>query len=145
METSELMHAAVTAAPSDSIAIAAELMRDHGIGCLVVTSGTQPLGILTDRDITVRCTVDGHDPSQCRVENHVTRTLVTVPSDADMLAALHLMVSNKVKRLPVLEEGHLVGVVSFSDLAAALDAPVHELLSGVGAARREERGRLLTL
>lgn len=144
MKIAELLHTPVTSAPTDSIGVAAELMRDHGIGCVVVTAGTRPLGILTDRDIVVRCSVMGHDPYQCRVENHLSPAPITVHPEATIEDALHLMVAHKVKRLPVVEGEHLVGVVSFSDIAAALDVPLHELLNGMGAARRAGAPKLVT-
>lgn len=143
MQTLELMHNPITVTENDTIEIAAKRMRDEGVGCVVVTAGARPLGIVTDRDIVIRCVVEGHDTHHCRVENHLTNGLVTTRPDADALELFSLMVTQKVKRLPVVKHDHLVGVVSFSDVAAALEKPLHELLSGVGAARRAEAPKLL--
>jgi CBS domain-containing protein len=145
MKTFELMHNPVTLTEIDSIEIAARCMRDEGIGCLVVAAGARPIGIITDRDIVTRCIVEGHDTRHCRVENHLTRELITTTPEADALEALDLMVTHKVKRLPVVEHGHLVGVISFSDVAAALEQPLHQLLAGVGAARRAEPAKKLVV
>ncbi len=138
MEISTIMHAPVAAAPSDTTFIAAELMRDHGIGCLVVSEERRPIGMITDRDLAVRCSASGHDPLTCTIENHMSTALTTIQPDSDILDALHLMLAHQVKRLPVVDQERIVGLISLSDVAAALEAPMHELLSGMGAARRSE-------
>ena len=143
MQVSNLMHPPVLASKNDSISIAAELMRDHGIGCLVVASGLRPEGIVTDRDLVVRCLAAGHEPQRCTVGTHMTLVLFTAQSETDALEALHLMRSQRVKRLPVVAREEVVGVVSLSDIAAALETPMQELLSGMGAARREEPAKLI--
>jgi len=141
MEISTLMHAAVEAAPTDTTFRAAELMRDLGIGCLVVSDGSRLVGIITDRDLTVRCSAAGHDPMTCVVETHMSTGLATARADGDVLDALHLMLTHKVRRLPVVDDTRLVGLISLSDVAAALDGPIHDLLGGIGAVRHEAVAR----
>jgi CBS domain-containing protein len=103
---------------------------------LVVVDADRVLGIITDRDITVRCAAESHDVSRCRVREHMSKGVISVEPDADILEAAHLMTQWQVKRLPVTKDGYLVGIVSFSDVANALDEPIHDLLIGMGAARR---------
>ncbi len=143
MELSAIMQNPVSAAPTDTTFVAAELMRDHNIGCLVISEGLRPIGMITDRDIAVRCSAAGHDPLTCTIENHMSGDLTTARPNTEVLDALHLMLAHKVKRLPVVEQQRVVGIVSYSDVAGALDVPLHELLSGMGAARRDEARKLI--
>jgi IMP dehydrogenase len=111
-------------------------MQEANVGCLVVVREGLVQGILTDRDIAVRCTSGGHDPQQCMVAVHMSSPVVVVRPNTDLLEAAHLMLQRRVKRLPVVEDGRLVGLVSLSDVAKAMDTPLHELLIGMGAGRR---------
>ncbi len=143
MKVTELMNSPVTVSQEDTLLTAAGRMRDDSVGCLVATHGAEPVGILTDRDIATRCTAEGHDPRACTVGQHMTAKLTTARPDTDALDALHLMVAHKVKRLPVVDGGRLVGLVSLSDIAEALETPMLDLLAGMGAARRSEPTGLL--
>ncbi|MDI6857998.1 MAG: CBS domain-containing protein [Dehalococcoidia bacterium] len=125
----------ITISPDDNMLHAAQLMRDANVGCLIVVgSGVQ--GIVTDRDLTVSCTAKGHNPEQCRVGNHMSQPVITIRPDVDMLDAAHTIIVNKTKRLPVVEGDQLKGLISMSDIAQAMDRPMHDLLLGMGAARR---------
>jgi CBS domain-containing protein len=126
----------VTVSPEDKIADAATRMREQNIGCVVVTNAGLIKGILTDRDIAVRCTSNSEDPRICPVSHHMTTTVITATPTTDVLDAVHLMTDKQVKRLPVIESAQLVGLVSFSDLAHAIESPIHDLLMGMGADRR---------
>jgi CBS domain-containing protein len=100
---------------------AAALMREHHVGSLVVVDegaqGRVPVGILTDRDIVVRGVAEGLDPSVARVGDVASRTPVAVAPDQDLDEALELMAEHRVRRLPVVDDGRLVGVVSQADVA----------------------------
>ena len=138
MQVRDLMKkGVVTIDPQETIKVAAEKMRNANIGCLVVTNTTTVKGIITDRDLAVRCVGYGHNPQQCPVSHHMSSPVTSTTPDADVLGTLEVMTTKMVKRLPVIEDGHLVGMVSFSDVAAALDQPMHELLIGMGAVRRQ--------
>ena len=65
--------------------------------------------------------------------------VITAEPTMDIWDANRLMTHKKIKRLPVVKEGELIGIVSFSDIAQALDKPMHDLLVGVGAVRRTEK------
>lgn len=126
----------LTISSEDTIAGAARRMQEANIGCLVITNAGRVEGIITDRDLAVRCVSQGHNPQQCQVSNHMSSPVITTQPEMDILDAAHLMTEQKVKRLPVVEGDQLIGLVSFSDVAQAMDRPMHDLMVGMGAARR---------
>ncbi len=124
----------LTIAPDVSIAAAAQRMQEANVGCLVV-AGSDVQGIMTDRDIAVGCVAQAHDPRSCPVWRHMNKPITAGP-DVEILDAAHLMVEKRIKRLPVMDGGKLTGLVSFSDVALALDKPMHDLLVGMGSVRK---------
>jgi CBS domain-containing protein len=109
--------------PKDaSIVEAARLMRDHGIGDVIVTDGERAEGIVTDRDIVVRAVAEGSDPGQVRVEDVLSGDLAAVTPDDSVERAIALMREKAIRRVPVVESGRAVGVVSIGDLAIQRDA-----------------------
>ena len=112
----------VTIEASSPVGHAAKAMRDHDVGAVVVTNGDELRGIVTDRDIVVRALADGHDPMDVRVDDVATeRDLRTLqPHDPIDDAAL-AMRDAAVRRLPVVEDGRVVGIVSLGDLAIERD------------------------
>jgi CBS domain-containing protein len=107
---------------NDSIATAAQRMRDLGVGSLPICGADDRLhGILTDRDITVKCIAEGRDPAQVRAGDLVEGTLFWVDANADIGEVLNQMEDHRVKRLPVIESHRLVGMISEADLARHLD------------------------
>jgi CBS domain-containing protein len=97
---------------------AAEKMRSFGIGALPVMDGEQLVGMLTDRDITVRSTAMGKDPNTARVREAMTHTVITCDADAPITEAEHLMEEKAVRRLVVLDAyKKAVGLISLDDLA----------------------------
>jgi CBS domain-containing protein len=106
---------------SDSLATAAQKMRDFGVGSLPICGADDRLhGILTDRDIVVRCIAEGHDPAQTQAGEFAQGTLFWVNADATVDEALRQMEDHQVKRLPVIENHRLVGLISEADLARNL-------------------------
>src|SRR5829696_7975459 len=94
-----------------------QVMLDRDVGDVLVTDGDELLGIVTDRDIVVRCVAWGADPSETRISTACTEDLVTVSPDATLEEAARVMSDRAVRRLPVLEDGRPVGVISLADLA----------------------------
>lgn len=121
---------------TDSIARAACEMKERNVGCLVVIDGSEVRGMITDRDIATRCTGEEHDARGCRVFEHMSGPAIVATPTMDVLEAAHLMTTAQIKRLPIVVNNRLVGLVSFSDVALALDKAVHDLLLGMGGARR---------
>jgi len=137
MQLSEIMtRTLATAAMDEPVSVAAKRMRELNVGCLVITNAGAPEGIITDRDLAVGCLGQGHDCAECPVWHHMSRPVITVPPTLDVIEAIHLMSQKRIKRLPVVERGMVVGLVSFSDAARALEGAMHDLLQGMGASRK---------
>ncbi|MEV4626332.1 CBS domain-containing protein [Micromonospora sp. NPDC049523] len=107
----------VTMDGTDTLTAAAQEMRDSAIGDVIVTSGDAVIGIVTDRDITVRGVADGLDVGSATLSQILSHDVVTVTQYDDAVAAADLMRTYGVRRLPVIEEGRLIGLVSLGDLA----------------------------
>jgi len=112
-----------TVPPETTLEEAARRMRDSDIGDVLVAEGGGELqGILTDRDIAIRAVADGRDPSTTTVASVMSGDLESVsPSDAIQVAAARMRGAN-VRRLPVMEAGRPIGIVSLGDLAIATDS-----------------------
>ena len=94
----------------------AQLMKREDIGNVLVMEGETLRGIVTDRDIVIRAVADGED-SGANVCGAVTADVLTLPSDTDVKEAARQMAAQQVRRLPVTENGKVVGIVSLADLA----------------------------
>ena len=116
MQVKDLMNpSVVTIEPTSSAALAARLLSRHNVGVLPVCGEDRKLrGMVTDRDIVLRCVAAEEDPAQTLV---MTRGCATVSPQDDCRAATQLMARQQVRRLPVVEGGKLVGIVSLADLA----------------------------
>lgn len=107
--------------PSDSLVVVARVMRDLEVGALPVRDADGRLtGMVTDRDIAVRCIADGGDPASMRAGDLARGTPVMIESDQDAETALRMMARHRVRRLPVTEGGALVGIIAQADVARAL-------------------------
>jgi CBS domain-containing protein len=106
-----------TAAPSESLTDVARLMKQEDVGSVPVVDGERLIGVVTDRDIVVRGIADGSDPHAIKAGDIASRDVVTVRPDDDLDAALRLMAQHQVRRLPVVDDGQLVGVVAQADVA----------------------------
>ncbi|NJP49865.1 CBS domain-containing protein [Streptomyces sp. SBST2-5] len=111
----------VAVRPGASLVEAAQLMRSQNIGDVVVADGQQVVGVLTDRDITVRAVADGADPMSVSVGSVCSREPLTLGPDDPVSTAVALMREKAVRRIPVVENGLPVGMVSLGDLAEAQD------------------------
>ena len=107
----------ITVTPTMTIEQAARRMRDAGIGNVVVLNGGQITGILTDRDIVVRAVADGWNPADTPVGEVASQDLTTISPDDTIDDAVILMRERSIRRLPVVEHGRPVGIVSLGDLA----------------------------
>jgi CBS domain-containing protein len=105
-----------------SLVEAARVMRDRGIGDVIVVEGEDAEGIVTDRDIVIRGVAEGADPNTTRLGQVISGDLTSVAPDDPVERAIELMREKAVRRLPVLEGGKPVGVVSLGDLAIQRDA-----------------------
>ena len=131
----------VTVSPADELSVAARLMRERHIGCLVVVEGSGggvvPVGMLTDRDIVVAIIARETESGQLQVGDVMTRNPVSVPESESLSTALRQMRAIGVRRLPVVSRrGELTGLLSLDDV---LDTLVSELQDVVGAIQNERR------
>jgi len=107
---------------TDSVAAAAQKMRDLGVGSLPICGTDDRLrGILTDRDIVMKCIAEGRDPAQVRAGDLAQGTLFWVEAAAGVGEVLHQMEDHRVKHLPVIDNHRLVGIITEADLARSLD------------------------
>jgi CBS domain-containing protein len=107
--------------PDASLVEAAQLMRAQDIGDVLVADGDLLVGVVTDRDITVRAVAEGADPLTVNAETVCTPDPVCVGPDDEVATAVRLMRRHAVRRLPVVEDGRPLGVVSLGDLAISQD------------------------
>lgn len=118
MEIKDIMtQSVVTVDPEESVEVAARTMTQYNIGALPVCSGGKLCGMLTDRDIVTRCLASGRQPSGTRVKQVMTEQVTSVRPDMQTGVAAHLMGRLQVRRLPVVEDGKLCGMVSLGDMA----------------------------
>ncbi|GHH91819.1 CBS domain-containing protein [Streptomyces capillispiralis] len=113
--------APVTVGPQTSVAEVARVMRDRDLGAVLVTDGDRLRGMVTDRDLVVRSLATGGDPEETTVAGACSEDLVTVGPDDDLDRAVRLMREHAVRRVPVVEDGRPVGVVSLGDVAMERD------------------------
>ena len=106
----------VTAGTDAKLGQVAELMRDRNVGSVVVLDGRRPYGVITDRDVALAVVADGVDRHE-RAGDHASRPLVSGEVDMELEEAAALMVQNRIRRLPVVEDGELRGIVTIDDLA----------------------------
>jgi CBS domain-containing protein len=113
--------------PEESVQVAARTLAQHNIGFLPVCSSDGKLcGLVTDRDLITRCVAANLPPEKTAVRQVMTGRILTVRPEMEVSAAAHLMGREQVRRLPVVENGKLCGVVSLGDLSrreeSAMDA-----------------------
>lgn len=128
--------------PEESVAVAARMLSNYNIGILPVCGNDGKLcGLVTDRDLVTRCMAAGRSAAGTPVREVMTTQVVTARPDLDTTMAAGLMGREQIRRLPVVENGRLCGMVSLSDLASreesSLDAA--DALSGISSSlsRRE--------
>jgi CBS domain-containing protein len=100
---------------------AARAMRDQAIGDVIVVEHNQVCGIVTDRDLVVRMVAEARDPAATTLADLCSHTLTTVAPTDSIEHAIRLMRTKAIRRLPVVEEGRAVGMVSLGDLAVERD------------------------
>ncbi len=104
---------------SDSVVKAAHLMNDHKIGSVVVTDGDKVVGIFTERDILVRVVAAEKDPATTKVGDVMTRPVAACCPHTDLEECKCVISSKRIRHLPVVDDGRLVGIVTSGDLMAA--------------------------
>ena len=119
MQVSQLMNTnVVSVTPGETATLAARLLNRHNIGALPVCGVDGRLkGILTDRDIVLRCVAAENDPDTTTVGDIMSRGVISVSPDDDVCEAARIMAGDQVRRLPVTQDGRVVGMLSLGDMA----------------------------
>lgn len=133
----------VTIGPHDTVQRAAQLMDELNVGVLPVCEGEQLLGIVTDRDITVRATAAGLDPRATEVDLVMSEGVRCCGARTSASEALRQMSQVQIRRLPVLDDDErLVGIVSLGDLAARNPEGVEDTLRRISTPSEPDRTAL---
>ncbi|HVK26517.1 MAG TPA: CBS domain-containing protein [Actinokineospora sp.] len=119
----DIMHAGAECINEDeSLLVAARMMRDLGVGSLPICGNDDRLhGIITDRDIVLKCCAEGRDPAEMKAQDLANGAPHCVRADADVSQVLRTMQTNRIRRVPVLDDNRLVGMISEADLARHLN------------------------
>lgn len=118
MQVKEVMTTrVVSVAPNSNVKDAAALMNKHNIGSVPVVDSGMVRGIITDRDIVLRCVAEGRDANNLRVSDICSSGAISVKPVQSLSDAIHVMASEQVRRLPVVDDGKLVGMLSLADIA----------------------------
>src|SRR5437016_10200419 len=156
MKVSDVMTTEVeTVQMNSTLEEVASIMKVENVGAVpVVDEDDDLVGIVTDRDIVVRCVADGKNPAETNVEDVLSHDLETIEPDVDVEEAARLMADKQIRRLPVCEHGELVGMISIGDLAVKASQPeasaaaLREISQGVRGEgishllRRESRAQM---
>jgi len=117
---------------TETISAAARQMRDHDTGDMLVTDNGELVGIVTDRDIVVRSIANGADPTSTQIREALSPEIQYVTATDSIDAAVEVMRGSAIRRLPVVEGGRIVGILSLGDLARSEDA--ESVLAQISAA-----------
>jgi CBS domain-containing protein len=112
-----------TIRPEDTVLEAVSKMNKFHIGSIVVTNNGRPMGIITERDILVKVVEPCMDPASIRAKDVMSKPVITIEPNAAVEEAAKIMARARIKKLPVVEGGKLVGIVTTTDIARA--SPTH--------------------
>lgn len=108
----------ISISPNESATVAARLFSRYNIGALPVCGKEGRLrGMITDRDIVLRCVASEDDPNSTKVSEIMTRRVISVSADESVQRASEIMAREQIRRLPVEDDGKLIGMLSLGDLA----------------------------
>jgi CBS domain-containing protein len=112
-----MIESVVTIDADSTVMKAVKIMNEHEIGCLVVTRRGRAVGIITERDLLKRVIGKSKSPVRTKVREIMTKPLIAGQPDMDLEDATKLMFSRKIKKLPVVEHGRLLGLITLTDVA----------------------------
>jgi CBS domain-containing protein len=118
----------ITADAELDILSAAKKMGSANVGCLIIVSGEKPTGILTERDLVKKVLALGIDPRCLKVADIMSAPVVSIEPEASLREAAALMIRSGVKRLPVIFQGKLVGIITDTDLVSGSSLGLNEIL-----------------
>lgn len=118
----------IVAEPSVTLIRAAKTMDEYGIGCLVVVTKNKISGIFTERDM-IKCVARGVEPKDTKLSQIMTKNVVTIEYDKTVEDAIDLMKKHNIKKLPVLKDKTLVGIITTSDIVVVAPALIESVSS----------------
>lgn len=123
----------------DNVYEVAVKMKELNVGAIPIVDQEKIVGMITDRDIVLRCVAEKH-PASSKVEDIMSNELITISSDATSKEAVHLMSQHQIRRLPVVEDEKLIGIVSLGDFAVRqlTDDQAKTALSGISEAGQSQ-------
>lgn len=110
----------VTVGAKATVSEAIKLMVEHEIGCLVIVQNGDAIGIITERDVLKRVVLEAKNPKAARVSQIMTAPLVAGNPQMNIQEAVGLMTKERIKKLPVTEDGRLVGMITLTDLVRSI-------------------------
>jgi CBS domain-containing protein len=119
----------ITVDSSAPVKKVAELMDKHDIGCLIVMKEGKPIGIITERDMLKRVLLQFRDPRMTRVNDIMSTPLIASNPETNVREAVRLMNERRIKKLPVVEASHLIGLLTITDLVRSLAYFEHVITS----------------
>ncbi len=131
----------ITIEADSTVKNAAELMEKHDIGCLVVINFGNPVGIVTERDMLKKVLLQRRDSGKTKVGNVMSAPLITSHPQDDIREAVRLMNERRIKKLPVLEDGKLIGLVSLTDVMRSLAYFEHVISSLCDRCQLNQQGK----
>ena len=111
---------------NDKVGDVANTMKQEDIGFMPVVDGEMLIGVITDRDIVISCIAEGHDPRGETAEHLMSREVTVISPDDDLEEAGRMMERKEIRRLPVVENGRLVGVLSHGHLVQSTKNEIAE-------------------
>lgn len=111
----------VQATPETNLNEVAKLMGENHVGCLPICKEGEVVGFITDRDIVVRAVANGKDNNTTKISDIMNTNIIKTTPDTDLGAAIEVMEKNQIRRLPVIENNKIVGMLTISDLTYGLD------------------------
>jgi CBS domain-containing protein len=122
----------VTVAVDATIHQAAVAMDRHSVGAVVVLDGDRPVGVVTDRDLVVRA-LARRLPADARVDGVMSPDVVSIGADDELHVVAAILSTHPFRRVPVVDRGHVIGMITLDDLIVRLASDLHEATKGVTA------------
>ncbi len=127
----------LTVGPNTTIANAAKLMAQRSVGSVIVMKNKKPIGIITERDMLMKVLGADLKPSKTLVSKIMSSPIQSIAPETDITEALKIMAKSKIRRLPVVDHGKLVGIITTSDIIA-MSPDLMELASQTGEILKDE-------
>ncbi len=140
-----MSHNVLTALRSTNVAKAAKMMAEVDVGSVIVIEDKKPVGIITERDVLMKVVSGDVKPSTVRVGKIMSAPLITISPDKDIVEAARIMAKNKIRRIPVVEGGKLVGIITSSDITSISPELAEKMDHAEPSAAQIERAQTNTL